>query len=170
MDERAIEAARAWDDAEAAIARIDQTLEERERRLATAPSATEWQPPAPETPQPVRRSVAPSERSQQRVPVDWEATGRWIDGKIGKQLKDFAEGFGGDIGAELATIEKRQRAELLAEFKTMLDGLRSELRAEIVAAEQRLRIADLEARLHEAEARSVPRPQPRLIGGSDAAD
>jgi hypothetical protein len=162
-----------------ALAETDEFLADIRARRAERAGQAERTPPVVEVPERHTRAPESQERPQRRVGRDWPAEQRWveqiIDQHLGaatkKHVTAVAESLGGGVGEELAVIAKRERELWRGELTAALDQARTEFRAELAAAEARIRIAYLEQKLLEAEQRAAPRSAvPRLIGGSDAAD
>lgn len=156
---------------QAAQADLDEINELLSQREAAAP-ASEWTPPAPVPVQQRRtRAVEPRQAQPHYTGVDWEATGRWvqqhIDQRVGTRTREFVAEVTTAIATEAGGIcgELRVQIERQAE---KIAALEARLDAEIRAA-QDARIAALEARLAEAEARALPKPgRPQLVIGGEA--
>jgi hypothetical protein len=155
------------DDCDELLHNLNLMRQEQAERELRDP-AQEWIPPSPPAEAPVRRAraVEPRDRPQQQAGVDWEATGHWVQAMISARLKVYTD------QALVPALE--EAGKLCGELKARIDqqaekiaALEQRLDAEIRAA-QDAKIAALEARIAEAEARAMPKPgKPQLVIGGE---
>jgi len=157
----------------------DQILADLDRRRldldAAGGPASEWTPPAPAPIQPQQRrtrAVEPRQSQPQQPLIDWEKTALWvqqhIDQRVGTRTREYVHDIVVALGEEAGKLCGELKAQIERQAEKIA-ALEARLDAEIRAA-QDARIAALETRLAEAEARAAAAPTPlRLVGTTNDA-